>query len=192
LGFYLRLARLRPSSIAPSAPNATEISDDIKATAKFDMVKAQLPEKVTGVFKADTPTETPAAAQTEEVHTDEAATDPLAQQIEALAVKAELADYAPLWAVACTSIADAQAKIANAREIRALCAVVKKPEIASELIKADKPVAEARAQLMSVLAKEDEATHTDTARKETQQATQQSAKSKVSTASLWASHQGQK
>ena len=161
---------------------ATEISDEIKATAKFDMARAQLPENVQAVFKAEAP-----------VEPDQVVEDnPLAEQIEALAAKAQLADYAPLWAVACTSIADAQAKIANAREIRALCAVVKKPDLAAALIKADKPVAEARAEIADVLAKADEATHTDNARKNEQQVTQQSAKSKVSPASLWASHQGQK
>lgn len=167
---------------------ATEISDEIKATAKFDMARAQLPENVQAVFKAEEakPDDTP--ADPEQVTED----NPLAEQIEALAVKAQLADYAPLWAVACTSLADAQAKIANAREIRALCAVVKKPDLAAEFIKADKPVAEARAQIADVLAKADEATHTDNARKNEQQVTQQSAKSKVSPASLWASHKGQK
>lgn len=168
---------------------ATEISDEIKATAKFDMARAQLPENVQAVFKAEEvkPEDTP--AEPAQVTED----NPLAEQIEALAVKAQLADYAPLWAVACTSIADAQAKIANAREIRALCAVVKKPDLAAELIKADKPVAEARAQIADVLAKADAETHTDNSRKTNeQQMTQQSAKSKVSPASLWASHQGQK
>lgn len=168
---------------------ATEIADEIKATAKFDMARAQLPENVQAVFKAEDPVEPEPESDDKGASIGQ---DPLAEQIEALAVKAQLADYAPLWAVACTSIADAQAKIANAREIRALCAVVKKPDLAAELIKADKPVAEARAQIADVLAKADEATHTDSARKNEQQVTQQSAKSKVSPASLWASHQGQK
>ena len=169
---------------------ATEISDEIKATAKFDMARAQLPENVQAVFKAEDPVEPEPGSDDEDASIGQ---DPLAEQIEALAVKAQLADYAPLWAVACTSIADAQAKIANAREIRALCAVVKKPDLAAELIKADKPVAEARAQITDVLAKADAETHTDNSRKTNeQQVTQQSAKSKVSPASLWASHQGQK
>lgn len=167
----------------------TEISDEIKATAKFDMARAQLPENVQAVFKAE-------EQKTDDVPADPAADDaepnPLAEQIAAMAAKAELADFAPLWAAACTDLADAQAKIANAREIRALCAVAKKPEMAPTLIKAHKPVAEARAEIAQVLAKEDEASHTDSARKNEQQVTQQSAKSKVSPASLWASHQGQK
>lgn len=168
---------------------ATEISDEIKATAKFDMARAELPENVAAVFKAEAEEDPAEETDDEDASIEQ---DPLAAQIEALAVKAELADYAPLWAVACTSLADAQAKIANAREIRALCAVAKKPDLAASLIKADKPVAEARAQIADVLAKEDEATHTDNSRKNEQQVTQQSAKSKVSPASLWASHQGQK
>lgn len=168
---------------------ATEISDEIKATAKFDMARAQLPENVQAVFKAEEAKPDDIGGGSGDVEQED---NPLAEQIEALAVKAQLADYAPLWAVACTSLADAQAKIANAREIRALCAVAKKPEMAAELIKADKPVAEARAQIADVLAKADEATHTDNSRKNEQQVTQQSAKSKVSPASLWASHKGQK
>lgn len=166
---------------------ATEVSEEIKATAKFDMARADLPENVRAVFKAE---EVKPDTTTEDV--PENTDDPLAAQIEALALKAELADYAPLWAVACTSLADAQAKITNAREIRALCAVAKKPDLAQALIKSDKTVVEARAEIAQVLAKEDEASHTDTARKNEQQVTQQSAKSKVSPASLWASHQGQK
>lgn len=167
---------------------ATEVSDEIKATAKFDMARAQLPENVQAVFKAE-------EKKSDDAPADPAVDDepnPLADQIEALAAKAELADFAPLLAVACTSLADAQAKIANAREIRALCAVAKKPDMAASLIKAHKPVAEARAEIAQVLAEEDEASHTDSARKNEQQVTQQSAKSKVSPASLWASHQGQK
>ena len=168
---------------------ATEISDEIKATAKFDMARAQLPENVQAVFKAEDAKPEDISGGSGDLGQHD---NPLADQIADMAAKAELADYAPLWAVACTSTADAQAKIANAREIRALCAVVKKPDLAASLIKADKPVVEARAHLADVLAKEDEATHTDNARKNEQQVTQQSAKSKVSPASLWASHQGQK
>lgn len=169
---------------------ATEISDEIKATAKFDMARAQLPENVQAVFKAEETKPEEVGGGSSDVA--DAEHNPLAEQIEAMALKAELADYAPLWAVACTSLADAEAKIANAREIRALCAVAKKPDMASTLIKAHKPVAEARVEIAQVLAKEDEANHTDSARKNEQQVTQQSAKSKVSPASLWASHQGQK
>ena len=168
---------------------ATEISDEIKATAKFDMARAQLPENVQAVFKAEDAKPEDISGGSGDLGQHD---NPLADQIADMVAKAELADYAPLWAVACTSIADAQAKIANAREIRALCAVVKKPDLAASLIKADKPVVEARAHLADVLAQEDEATHTDNARKNEQQVTQQSAKSKVSPASLWASHQGQK
>jgi ATP-dependent protease ClpP protease subunit len=169
---------------------ATEIADEIKAKATFDMDRAELPEKVRAVFKAE---EAPVdETLAEEIVVEETPADPLAEQIAAMAVKAELADFAPLWAVACTSLADAQAKISNAREIRALCDVVKKPELAASLIKDDKKIDEARAALADVLANEDEAAHTSNARKNEQQVTQQSAKSKVSPASLWASHQGQK
>lgn len=80
----------------------------------------------------------------------------------------------------------------NAKEITALCAVIKKPEQAEAFIKANKSIVEARAALVDAAAKDDENNHVDTTpHDKNKQPTRSNAKSKVSTASLWASHNSQ-
>ena len=172
---------------------ATNLIDEIKATAKFDMARAELPEHVAAVFKAeDSPAESDEPATEEPViEAEGVAEDTLADRVEALAVKAGLGDYAPLWAVSFTSIAEVEARISEAREIKALCAVAKKPEQADQFVKNGKTLAEARAALIDAMAKQDDATHTDNTIANTQ-ATGKSASSGVSTASIWKKHKAAK
>ena len=113
-----------------------------------------------------------------------------ADAVEAAAKGAEMMSYAPLWAVACTTMTEVSAKIAEAREIKSLCAIAKKADMADGFIKASKSLKEVRAALVDAMAKDDAETHTDTSVKNTL-ATGETAQSKVSPASLWAVHQGQ-
>jgi ATP-dependent protease ClpP protease subunit len=172
---------------------ATELTDEIKATAKFDMARAELPEHVAAVFKAE---ETPADTIDSDGSDATAATDAideptLADHVQALAVRSGLGDYAPLWAVSFTSIAEVEARIAEAREIKALCVVAKKPEQADAFVKGGKTLAEARTALVAAMAEKDADTHTDNSVQHTQ-ATGKSASSRVSTASIWKKHKAAK
>lgn len=173
---------------------ATEVVEDIEAKASFDMARADLPENVRAVFLAATKPK--AKAQTEdEPPVDPAPTDPVVEaidptqteQIEALAKGAGMEAYAAVWAVAGLDTTAVKARIAAAREIKALSVVTGQPEMADAAIKAGKSVADFRAALVEVMAKADEASHTNTTRKVAPQAGTDG-KPPVSTDSLWASH----
>lgn len=187
---------------------ATEVTDDIKATAAFDMTRADLPANVKAAMLLSAAPDDDAAAaallaeQAEAQRiADEAAAlaaaqlaDPaVAQQVNDAAVAAGLSAYAPAFVVACATLAEATTRIATAKEITALCALTKMPDAADKLIRENKSVAQARAALVEALAKRDEDTHVDTTKTiENQQQTGSNAKPKVSTASIWASHNAQR
>lgn len=193
---------------------ATEVVDEIKVSAKFDMARAELPENVKvaiGLMNAvDEPTAEELAAQElaeeeaeatrveEERLAQEAAekinADPVAKQISDLAIKSQLEDLAPFFAVNCADLAVATARIDRAREIKALCAFAKKSEIAAQMIKADKSLADARTELAAAMAKDDASASVDTApRIKNQQTTSNSAGPKgVSAKTIWDSHNAQK
>lgn len=163
---------------------ATEVVDDVKANAKFDMARADLPENVKAMFLAAVkpvaeadPVDPPADDET-----------PVTEQIEALAKAAGLEAHAAVLAVSCKTVDEAKTRIGEAREIKALCVVAKKPDLAQGLIASSKTVSEVRAQLVKAMAEDDEATHTDSTPKNQGSKTGNSATPQVSTDSLWASH----
>jgi ATP-dependent Clp endopeptidase proteolytic subunit ClpP len=175
---------------------ATEVVEDVKANASFDMARADLPEHVKAVFQASAVDDTAAGGDDDEEEHDSAVTNEvveptLAEAIEASAKAAKMDDYAAMWAVTCTSLEDLKTRMSQAREIKAICAFAKKPEKADSAIKAGKSVADVRAELVKELADQDERDHTDTSKKN-EQATGTNAKSEVTTAALWASHHGRK
>lgn len=173
---------------------ATEVVDDIKAMAVFDMDRAELPEAVRAVFKAaiSTVTETETEVVTTEsttvtvTETDEPA-DPLADQIDARAKAAGLEAYASVFALGATTLAEAETRISAAREIVALCKVAGRPDDAAPAIQANKSIADVRASLIAAKAAADE--HTDTS-KPNQVGTQASS-SGVSPQKVWNSHNAQ-
>lgn len=141
---------------------ATALIEDIKATAKFDLARAELPENVAAIFKAEADPEQkpegddePPAAPDEPTVPD----TPVAKQIEALATTAGLQTHAATFAVACTTVAEATARITAAKEIVALCAVAKRPDDAAPAIRANKTVADVRASLIAAMAEADEHTN---------------------------------
>jgi hypothetical protein len=111
----------------------------------------------------------------------------LADQIEARAKAADMGGYAAMWAVTCDSLAQVDSRIADAREIVALCAVAKNPAMADASIRAGMPVSAVRAALVQALAEHDADTHTSTARSTTNEQPTGDAKP-ATTAALWASH----
>lgn len=164
---------------------ATEVVDDIKAMAVFDMDRAELPEAVRAVFKAAVVPPEDKPEDTAEV--DEKPADPMAEQIEARAKAAGLEAYASVFALGATTLAEADTRIAAAREIVALCKVAGRPDDATPAIKANKSVADVRASLIAAKADDDQ--HTDTS-KPNQVGTQASS-SGVSPQKVWNSHNAQ-
>ena len=130
---------------------ATALIEDIKATAKFDLARAALPDNVAAIFKA----EADPAPEPEVVIPD----TPVAKQIETLATTAGLQAHAAVFAVACTSVEEAKTRITAATEIVALCAVAKRPDDAAPAIRANKTVADVRASLIAAMAEADEHTN---------------------------------
>ena len=141
---------------------ATALIEDIKATAKFDLARAALPDNVAAIFKAEADPEQkpegddePPAAPDE----PEVPNTPVAKQIEALANTAGLQAHAATFAVACATVVEATARITAAKEIVALCAVAKRPDDAAKAIRANKSVADVRAALITAMAEADEHTN---------------------------------
>ena len=141
---------------------ATALIEDIKATAKFDLARAALPDNVAAIFKAEADPEQkpegddePPAAPDE----PEVPDTPVAKQIEALANTAGLQAHAATFAVACTSLDEAKTRITAAKEIVALCAVAKRPDDAAKAIRANKSVEDVRAALITAMAEADEHTN---------------------------------
>ena len=137
---------------------ATALIEDIKATAKFDMARAALPDNVAAIFKAedDTAPEPDAPVDEPEVVVPDT---PVAKQIETLATTAGLQAHAAVFAVACTSVEEAKTRITAATEIVALCAVAKRPDDAAPAIRANKSVEDVRASLIAAMAEADEHTN---------------------------------
>lgn len=163
----------------------TAVSEEIKATAAFNMDRADLPTNVKAVFASAQLTPEEQAAETArlaevetarlaQVEADrvaaekaalDAAADPVvANQINALAIKAGLKDQAAFLAIACESVEVATARIKTAGEIVAFFAFAAKPEQADAAIRANKTVAEVRAALVAEMAEGD--VHTSNVRKD--------------------------
>ena len=136
---------------------ATALIDEIKATAKFDLARAELPDNVAAIFKAEAdPAVDPAV---DPVIDPELPDTPVAKQIEALATTAGLQAHAATFAVACTSLDEAKTRITAAKEIVALCAVAKRPDDAAKAIRANQSVEDVRAALIQAMAEADEHTN---------------------------------
>ncbi|MCK2095224.1 head maturation protease, ClpP-related [Thauera aromatica] len=79
---------------------------------------------------------------------------PFAETISALAAAAGLRDYVATWLLAedIATVESAQAAIAQAREVRALCEAVGTPDMAANLIRARATPADARRSIAAALA----------------------------------------
>ena len=141
---------------------ATALIEDVRATAKFDLARAELPDNVAAIFKAEADPEQkpegddePPAAPDE----PEVPDTPVAKQIEAMANTAGLQAHAATFAVACATVVEATARITAAKEIVALCAVAKRPDDAAKAIRANQSVEDVRAALIQAMAEADEHTN---------------------------------
>ena len=138
---------------------ATALIEDIKATAKFDLARAALPDNVAAIFKAEADPEPQPEPEPTPEPEPEVPDTPVAKQIEALANAAGLQAHAATFAVACATVADATARITAAKEIVALCAVAKRPDDAAKAIRANQSVEDVRAALITAMAEADEHTN---------------------------------
>lgn len=141
---------------------ATALIEDIKATAKFDLARAALPDNVAAIFKAEAdPEQKPEGDDEPPAAPDEPAVPdtPVAKQIEVMANTAGLQAHAATFAVACASLDEAKTRITAAKEIVALCAVAKRPDDAAKAIRANQSVEDVRAALIKAMAEADEHTN---------------------------------
>ncbi len=162
---------------------ATEVIEEIKAKASFDMNRAELPANVLAAMVLSA---TPGA---DPVATKPAATAEVSAQIHAAAIEAGLDTFASQWAITCLSVEDAQAKITSARTVRALCGFAKVDDKADGFIKAGTSISEVRAALIAAFVAEDEKTVVDTStNKSNTQVANSNAKPVVNPETAWASH----
>lgn len=148
---------------AKDAGFADTVTPNVKASATFEIDR--LPANVQALFKAaQEPVNTDPAPIADPVPVADPAPSALATQIKALAASAGLEEFAPVFAMAASSIEQATASIALAGEIKALCEVASLPQEAAGFIRAQKPLADVRAALAEELATLDENTHTSNAR----------------------------
>jgi ATP-dependent Clp protease, protease subunit len=139
---------------ALAAGLATAVVDEVKATAAFDT--DSLPDNVKALFTGKAPEPKPEP---------QAPAAPLADQIKAAADAAGLGEFAAGWVVSIDNLADVQARIAAAREIKSIAGVVGMADAAAEMIRAGKTPAEARAEFQNRKAAADEALSVENARK---------------------------
>lgn len=136
---------------------ADEVVDDIKAKAKFDMARAELPENVKAVFLA-----APKPAATTQTTEEEPQGDTeFANQVKTLATEAGMEQYAAAFALHSSDLSVVKARITEAREIAALCVVTDQVAYAKKAIEAGTSLKDVRAHLTKVRAEADEASHTD-------------------------------
>lgn len=125
---------------------ATEVVEEVKATAKFDMDRAELPEHVRAVFAKAKPATSPAPAPAP------AAQVAFADQVVAVAKEAGFEVHAATWATAFKTVDEVKARIGVAREINSLCALAKHADKANGFVSAGKSLDEVRAALQDLLA----------------------------------------
>ena len=138
---------------------ADELQPALKVAASFDMER--LPDNVRAAIEPPPAPE----PEPEDDHPLDAAADSraLAASIIALSAQAGIAALADAFLLdpAIRSEADAQVAVAEGKEIVAVCAAAKLPEMAAGLIKARVPLASVRNRLMQARAELDKALVTD-------------------------------
>lgn len=178
---------------------ATELTDAIQATAKFDMGRADLPENVKALFQAkasDDPKPAPNPEPEPEADPEpepEVPATPVAEQIIAEAKASGFEALAPFFAINFDALDKVKGRLHEAREIRAVCGAAGREAFANAAIREGKTLAEVRAALIAHLAAEDP--QTSSAQLLAEQSTnnsetngKQAKPAVVSTESIWASH----
>lgn len=165
---------------------ATNLTDDIRATAKFDLVRAELPAHVAAVFapKAEADPVIDSKSNEPPVKVEPTVPDtPVATQIANAADAAGLGAHRVHFAMNFACATEAQARIKDVVEIQALCNLAGKPDMLGEAVAQNKSVVDMRAALIEALAEGDE--HTDTHRPDTK-SSGASARAGATTTEIWA------
>lgn len=161
-----------------------DVTDEIEAKARFDVDRPDLPENVLAIFKAAKMVKPPVQAP---VAVAPAAS--LAARISEACKAAGLEAHAPVFLTDkdLDSFEKVEASIAVAVEIKEICALVSRPDDATDYIAKRRTVAEARESLQTVLAANDASRHTSNViTPKASGPASPSAPSAHSTASIWA------
>ena len=171
---------------------ATEIVDDLKIAASFDTDR--LPENIKAVFAAASDEQTEDDADPAPKDESEQVADALADQISALAVAGGFGDLVAVWALnpEIKTVEDAKARIAEAREIRAVCVVANLADKAPGFIRAGKTLAEVRNELFTALADADESRPTNSFTKQDSKPSNSAQPTALKTADIWAARTNRK
>ena len=179
---------------AVDAGFATAVISEVPVKAAFDLDR--LPANVRAAYasaKASAPAPAPAPAPEDDPaeNKPEASAPTLADTIESQAAAADLKAFAAVFAA--DASLDTQdkiaARIAEAREINALCKLAGFPEEAVGLIKAKASIPDARAKLLAKLSDSDEIDTAPRLKREPQNQGAQPAA--VGTSSIWAARRKQ-
>lgn len=183
---------------------ATDLTEEVKVTAKFNVERADLPEHVAKLFAAKTdapppvqepaitPEDKPAPCTEITPEDQEHLQTPVAEAVVALAKTAGLEAHASFLALSCTTVDEAKARLTEAREIVALCTVAGQADKAAAHIRAKAKIADVRAALVEDMAASDahiDATQGDNKSGKTGDTS--ASPPVVNTASIWASHNKQ-
>lgn len=171
----------------------TAVIDEVKISAKFDVERAALPEHVAKLFAAKAEEEPAPAPEPEITPEDQQQLQtPVAESVVALAKASGLEAHASFLALACADLDEAKARLTEAREIVALCAVAGQSDKAAAHIRAKASVADVRAALVAAMAASDEHIDATQGDKQSGKTGDESASPPVvNTASIWASHNKQ-
>jgi ATP-dependent Clp endopeptidase proteolytic subunit ClpP len=156
---------------------ADEMLPEMKIAANFEV--EQLPANVRAAFDG-------AADPEDQVDPDDTPEDALADQVKALAERAGFGVYASVFAVNAKTLAEAQAAISEAREIKALCDIANASERVKNFIESSTSLSKVRETLVNAQAAADEKTHTDTAPRSNPKTTATSQPAVLKTADVWA------
>lgn len=166
---------------AVNAGFATSVTPALAVKASYS--EDRLPENVRLAFKAQAPAPVePAPAEAPAPVFGET----LASQAQAIANAAGLGQYAAMWGAdpALRNTEQVTARAELAREVQALCALAKRPEMADKFIKAATPLQDVRAEIFAVLEADYE--HVDTAPPAKQPQNSGAQPSAVKGADIWA------
>ena len=166
---------------AVDAGFATSVTPALAVKASYS--EDRLPENVRLAFKAQAPTtddSAPAEAPAPVFG------ETLAAQVQTIANAAGLGQYAAMWGAdpALRNAEQVTARAELAREVQALCALAKRPEMADKFIKAATPLQDVRADIFAALEADYEHVDTSPPAKQTQNSGAQP--SAVKGADIWA------
>lgn len=169
---------------AVDAGFATSVTSALAVKASYS--EDRLPENVRLAFKAQAPAPVEPAPTAPAEAPAPVFGETLAEQVQTIANAAGLGQYAAMWGAdpALRNAEQVTARAELAREVQALCALAKRPEMADKFIKAATPLQDVRAEIFAALDADYE--HVDTAPPAKQPQNSGAQPSAVKGADIWA------